>query len=61
MLYVEYWDTEDRAWRLAKLPFWKAIIAVLTNKDCSFAKVIKGKDITVVKMSHPTTPPGEFR
>ena len=41
--------------------WWKAIIAVLTNEDCSFAKVIKSKDMTVVKMNHPTTPPGEFR
>lgn len=60
-LYVEYWDIEDREWRLSKMIWWKAIIAVLTNEDCSFAKVIKSKDMTVVKMNHPTTPPGEFR
>ena len=40
-LYVEYWDTEDRKWRLSKMIWWKAIIAVLVDEDCSFAKVIK--------------------
>ena len=40
-LYVEYWDEEDRKWSLSKMTWWKAIIAVLINEDCSFAKVIK--------------------
>ena len=60
-LYVEYWDTEDKKWKLNKMIWWKAIIAVLVNEDCSFAKVIKNKDTTFIQMRHPDIPSGKFR
>lgn len=50
-LYIEYWDTEEEKWKLSKMAWWKAIIAVLIDEDCSFAKVEKGKNINVIKMS----------
>ena len=59
-LYVEYWDTEDREWRLSKMIWWKAIIAVLVNEDCSFAKVIRNKDTTFIQMKHQNIPSGKY-
>ena len=60
-LYVEYWDTEDREWKLSKMIWWKAIITVLVNEDYSLAKVIKNKDTTFIQMKHPNIPSGKFR
>ena len=60
-LYVEYWDTEDREWKLSKMIWWKAIIAVLVNEDYSLAKVIKNKDTIFIQMKHPNIPSGKFR
>ena len=60
-LYVEFWDAEDREWKLSKMIWWKAIIAVLVDEDCSLAKVIKNKDTTFIQMKHPNIPSGKFR
>jgi len=40
MMYVEWWDSTYREWQLSKMIFWKAILCVLLNEDCHFAKVI---------------------
>lgn len=40
MMYIEWWDSVYREWKLSKMIFWKAILCVLLNEDCHFAKVV---------------------